>query len=123
MRAEAYRSMADERGQVCHLQAAACQVLVDRESRRRARIRPAIAAPVGRRGVNFPDRDFQRKTKGTVLLVNAFYVTNGPQTIIFAIFVSMNPPTKVYYAGSAIQGFLTPEFRSDADSLVSLVHF
>ena len=27
-----------------------------------------------------------------MLLVNAFYATNGPQTIIFAIFVSMNPP-------------------------------
>ena len=47
MRAEAYRSMADERGQVCHLQAAVCQVLGDRESRRRARIVAAIAAPRG----------------------------------------------------------------------------
>ena len=28
-----------------------------------------------------------------MLLVNAFYVTNGTQTIIFAIFVSMNPPS------------------------------
>ena len=28
-----------------------------------------------------------------MLLVNAFYVTYGSQTIIFAIFVSMNPPT------------------------------
>ena len=27
-----------------------------------------------------------------MLLVNAFYATNGTQTIIFAIFVSMNPP-------------------------------
>ena len=26
-------------------------------------------------------------------LLNAFYVTNATQTIIFAIFVSMNPPT------------------------------
>ena len=95
MRAEAYRSMADERGQVSQLQAAVSQVLVDRESRRRARIRPAIAARLGRRGVNFPDRafSFSAKTKPTVRLVNAFYATNGLQTIIFAIFVSMNPPT------------------------------
>ena len=42
MRAEAYRSMADERGQVWQLQAAVWQVLVDRESRRRARIVAAI---------------------------------------------------------------------------------
>ena len=50
MRAEAYRSMADERGQLSHLKAAVSQVLVDRESRRRAGIRPAIAARLGRRG-------------------------------------------------------------------------
>ena len=56
MRAEAYRSMADERGQVSHLQAAVSQVLVDRESRRRARIRRAIAAGLNAAGVNFPDR-------------------------------------------------------------------
>ena len=42
MRAEAYRSMADERGQVWQLQAAVWQVLVDRETRRQARIRPAL---------------------------------------------------------------------------------
>ena len=53
MRAEAYRSMADERGQMSHLQAAVSQVLVDRESRRRARIRPAIAARLGREGGQF----------------------------------------------------------------------
>ena len=53
MRAEAYRSMADERGQVWQLQAAVWQVLVDRESRRRARIRRAIAARPGRRGGQF----------------------------------------------------------------------
>ena len=35
---------------------------------------------------------FSSQTKGTVRLVNAFYVTYGPQTIDFAIFVSMNPP-------------------------------
>ena len=35
---------------------------------------------------------FSAQTKGTVRLVNAFYVTYGPQTIDFAIFVSMNPP-------------------------------
>jgi len=45
-------------------------------------------------GGNFPDRrmSFSAQTKGTVRLVNAFYVTYGPQTIDFAIFVSMNPP-------------------------------
>ena len=53
MRAEAYRSMADERGQVSQLQAAVSQVLVDRESRRRARIRAAIAARPGREGGQF----------------------------------------------------------------------
>ena len=74
MRAEAYRSMADERGQVCHLQAAVCQVLVDRESRGRARIRRAIAAAAAGGGGNFPDRalSFLAQTKGTVRLVNAF---------------------------------------------------
>ena len=36
---------------------------------------------------------FSAQTKGTVRLVNAFYVTYGPQTIDFAIFVSMNPPS------------------------------
>ena len=36
---------------------------------------------------------FSAQSKGRVLLVNAFYATNGTQTIIFAIFVSMNPPT------------------------------
>ena len=35
---------------------------------------------------------FLAQTNGTVLLVNAFYATNGPQTINFAIFVSMNSP-------------------------------
>jgi hypothetical protein len=52
-----------------------------------------LVAPGG--GVNFPDRSisFSTQIKGTVLLVNAFYVTYGSQTIIFAIFVSMNPPT------------------------------
>ena len=86
--------MADERGQVSHLQAAVSQVLVDRESRRRARIRRAIAAPANGGGGNFPDRgrSFSAQTKGTVRLVNAFYVTYGLQTIDFAIFVSMNPP-------------------------------
>ena len=53
MRAEAYRSMADERGQVCHLQAAVFQVLVDRESRRRARMVAAIAARPGPEGGQF----------------------------------------------------------------------
>ena len=42
-----------------------------------------------------------------MLLVNAFYVTYGSQTIIFAIFVSMNPPKRaervaLYSAVSAI---------------------
>ena len=59
MRAEAYRSMADERGQVWQLQAAVWQVLVDRESRRRARIVAAIAAPRGQRGVNFKDGEHE----------------------------------------------------------------
>ena len=36
---------------------------------------------------------FSAQTKGTVSLVNAFYATNGTQAIIFAIFVSMNPPS------------------------------
>ena len=36
---------------------------------------------------------FLAQTKGTVSLLNAFYVTNGTQSIIFAIFVSINPPT------------------------------
>ena len=47
-------------------------------------------------GANFPDRprSFSAQTKGTVRLVNAFYVTYGPQTIDFAIFVSMNPPKR-----------------------------
>ena len=53
MRAEAYRSMADERGQMSHRQAAVSQVLVDRESRPRARIHRAIAARPGRRGGQF----------------------------------------------------------------------
>ena len=35
---------------------------------------------------------FSPQMKDRVLLVNAFYTTNGHQTIIFAIFVSMNPP-------------------------------
>ena len=35
---------------------------------------------------------FSAKTNPTGRLVNAFYATNGTQTIIFAIFVSMNPP-------------------------------
>ena len=35
---------------------------------------------------------FSAQSKGRVLLVNAFYATNGTQTIIFRIFVSMNPP-------------------------------
>ena len=66
MRAEAYRSMADERGQMSHLQAAVSQVLVDRESRRRAGIRPAIAARLGRRGGQFSGSGraaFQRKRR------------------------------------------------------------
>ena len=50
--------MTDAHGQHSHVSGAPSQVLVDRESRRRARIRPAIAARVARRGVNFPDRDF-----------------------------------------------------------------
>ena len=88
MRAEAYRSMADERGQVSQLQAAVSQVLVDRESRReRAFVPPSRLAAAGG-GVNFPDRglSFSAQTKGTVRLVNAFYVTYGPQTIIFLRF-------------------------------------
>ena len=43
------------------------------------------------------DFSFSAQTKGTVRLVNAFYVTYGPQTIDFAIFVSMNPPTIVVH--------------------------
>ena len=64
MRAEAYRSMADERGQVWQLQAAVWQVLVDRETRPRARIRRAIAARPGREGGQFSgslDLAFQGK--------------------------------------------------------------
>ena len=84
--------MADERGQVWQLQAAVWQVLVDRETRRRARIRPAIAWAGG--GSIFRiAHSFSAQKKGTVSLLNAFYVTNATQTIIFAIFVSMNPPT------------------------------
>ena len=49
MRAEAYRSMADERGQLCHLQAAVWQVLVG-ESRREARIRRASRLSATRGG-------------------------------------------------------------------------
>ena len=87
--------MTDAHGQHSHVSGAPSQVLVDRESRRRARIRPAIAARVGRRGGQFYGSllSFSAQTKGTVRLVNAFYVTYGPQTIDFAIFVSMNPPT------------------------------
>ena len=35
---------------------------------------------------------FSAQKKGRVSLLNAFYVTNATHTIIFAIFVSMNPP-------------------------------
>ena len=61
--------------------------------RERPFVAPSRLARAGR-GVNFPDRpiSFSPQTKGTLLLVNAFYATNGTQTIIFAIFVSMNPP-------------------------------
>ena len=62
----------------------------------RAFVAPSrLAWAVG--GVNFPDRtfSFSAQTKGTVRLVNAFHVTYGPQTIDFAIFVSMNPPMRV----------------------------
>ena len=91
--------MADERGQVWQLQAAVWQVLVDRETRPRARIRRAIAARPGREGGQFSgslNLGFSGQMKGTVSLVNAFYVTNGTQTIIFAIFVSMNPPSVLH---------------------------
>ena len=59
----------------------------------RAFVAPSRLAAAGG-GVNFPERvsRFSAQTKGTVRLVNAFYVTYGLQTIDFAIFVSMNPP-------------------------------
>ena len=44
---------------------------------------------------------FSAQTKGTVRLLNAFYVTYGIQTIDFAIFVSMNPPTISHREDSA----------------------
>ena len=58
MRAEAYRSMADERGQVSHLQAAVSQVLstVNRDAERAFGAPWRLAWAGG--GVNFPDRDF-----------------------------------------------------------------
>ncbi len=87
--------MTDAHGQHSHVSGAPSQVLVDRESRRRARIRRAIAARLGGRGgsiFRIANFSFSAQMKGTVLLVNAFYATNGTQTIIFAIFVSMNPP-------------------------------
>ena len=40
---------------------------------------------------------FSAQTKGTVRLVNTFYVTYGPQKIDFAIFVSMNPPNNGFF--------------------------
>ena len=95
MPAEAYHSMTDAHGQHSHVSGAPSQVLVDRESRRRARFVAPSRLPRAGGGGNFPDRgvSFSAQTKGTVRLVNAFYVTYGPQTIDFAIFVSMNPPT------------------------------
>ena len=60
----------------------------------RAFVPPSRLAAAGG-GVNFPDRDFSfsAQTKGTVRLVNAFYFRYGLETIDFAIFVSMNPPS------------------------------
>ena len=60
----------------------------------RAFVPPSRLAAAGG-GVNFRivKLSFSAPTKGTVRLVNAFYVTYCLQTIDFAIFVSMNPPS------------------------------
>ena len=61
--------------------------------RERAFVPPSRLAAAGG-GVNFPDRgfSFSAQTKGTVRLVNAFYVTYGLQTIDFCDFRFHEPP-------------------------------
>jgi hypothetical protein len=60
-----------------------------------ARRRGSTSALGRRRGgsiLRMANFSFSEQKKGIVRLVNAFHVTNGPQAIRFAIFVSMNPP-------------------------------
>ena len=46
-------------------------------------------------------------------LVNAFYLTYGPQTIDFAIFVPMNPPSaRVEHGTGRVYGFRTVNAHS-----------
>ena len=89
MWAEAYRSMADERGQLCHVQAAVCHVLVDGEMRWRrgenaflpsgSSKKLCAVLPTG--GQLSKSTNSQKNDHGPRLMKNTFHRTNGPQTI------------------------------------------
>ena len=59
----------------------------------RAFVPPSRLAAAGGGSIfRIAEFSFSAQTKPTVRLVNAFYVTNGTQTMSFAKLVSMNPP-------------------------------
>ena len=64
---------------------------VNRDGERASSRHRGCPGPEGEAIFRIAILSFSAQTKGTVRLVNAFYVTYGPQTIDFAIFVSMNP--------------------------------
>ena len=80
MRAEAYRSMADERGQLCHVQAAVCQVLVDgdlpwrrRENAFLRRCSPVTWSRLTDGGSIYRNLQFAKSEYG-VRLMNTFFL-------------------------------------------------
>ena len=89
IRAEAYRSMANAHGQLCHVSAAVCQVHVVEQTRvrpaRKEKVahRPSVSSGFLPTGGQFVEISQSAKTEYRGELVNTFYPTNDPQTIAF----------------------------------------